>query len=46
VEELVRAEEATGVPSSRVVVGGFSQGGAVALLMLRSQIKLAAVVGE
>ena len=31
-------EVAAGVPSASVVVGGFSQGGAVALLMLRSQV--------
>ncbi len=39
-------EAAAGVASTRVVVGGFSQGGAVSLLMLRSTVKLAAVVGE
>lgn len=42
----MQAEIAAGVPSERVVVAGFSQGGAVALLMLRSDIKLGAVVGE
>lgn len=46
IEELVQAEIAAGVPSERVVVAGFSQGGAVALLMLRSDIKLGAVVGQ
>lgn len=45
VESLVAAEEAGGIPSSRVVVAGFSQGGAMALLMLRSEKKLAGVVG-
>lgn len=46
VESLVAAEAAEGVPSDRVVVAGFSQGGAVAMLMLRSEKKLAGVVGE
>ncbi|KXZ56386.1 hypothetical protein GPECTOR_1g342 [Gonium pectorale] len=44
VEELIRKELAAGVPSHKIVVGGFSQGGAVALMMLRSNIKLGAVV--
>lgn len=35
IEELIAQEEAAGVPSSRVVVAGFSQGGAVSLMMLR-----------
>ncbi len=34
-----------GHATSRVVVAGFSQGGAVALLLLRSQLKLAGVAG-
>lgn len=42
----MQAEIAAGVPSERVVVAGFSQGGAVALLVLRSDIKLGAVVGK
>jgi len=46
IESLVEAEVAAGVPSHRVVVAGFSQGGAVAMLMLRSKHKLAGVVGE
>lgn len=45
IESLIAAEAAEGVPSERVVVAGFSQGGAVALLMLRSDKKLAGVVG-
>eukprot|EP00775_Hariotina_reticulata_P004763 gene4762-5013_t len=45
VEELVQQEIAAGIPSHRVVVAGFSQGGAVALMALRSQLKLAGVVG-
>ncbi|KAF8067258.1 acyl-protein thioesterase 1 [Scenedesmus sp. PABB004] len=45
VESLVEAEVAGGVPSERVVVAGFSQGGAVALMALRSEHKLAGVVG-
>ena len=31
VQELIAAEEAAGIPRNRVVIGGFSQGGAVAL---------------
>ncbi|MEW5303355.1 MAG: hypothetical protein WDW38_001681 [Sanguina aurantia] len=44
IEELVAREVAAGTPSTRVLVGGFSQGGAVALLMLRSNVKLAGVM--
>ena len=44
-EELIAAEVAAGIPSDRVVVAGFSQGGAIALMMLRSSMKLGAVVG-
>lgn len=40
------AEIAAGVPSERIVVAGFSQGGAVALNMLRSDVKVAGIVGE
>jgi predicted esterase len=43
---LIDAEVASGIPSHRIVVAGFSQGGAVALLMLRSKHKLAGIVGE
>lgn len=46
IEELIDKEIASGIPSERVVVAGFSQGGAVAMLALRSVHKLAAVVGE
>jgi predicted esterase len=46
VEELISKEAEAGIPSDRVVVAGFSQGGAIALLMLRSHLKLAGVVGE
>jgi lysophospholipase-2 len=45
VEELIEQEVAAGIPSNRVVVAGFSQGGAVALMALRSEHKLAGVVG-
>lgn len=31
-ESLVAAEEAKGIPRSRIVLGGFSQGGAVSIL--------------
>jgi len=45
VEGLVRAEmEASEVPAARVVVAGFSQGGAVALGMLRSDLALGGVM--
>lgn len=46
VDTLLAAEEKEGIPSDRVVVAGFSQGGAIALMMLRSEKKLAGVVGE
>ncbi len=36
---------AAGIPPERVVVGGFSQGGAVALTMLRSPLRLAGIMG-
>lgn len=45
IEGLVLHEVAAGIPSQRVVIGGFSQGGTVALLMLRSSLKLAGVFG-
>lgn len=45
VEGLIKGEmEASQVPASRVVVAGFSQGGAVALGMLRSDLPLAGVM--
>jgi phospholipase/carboxylesterase len=46
VESLIAREVARGVASARVVVGGFSQGCAMALLTgLRHRDKLAAIVG-
>lgn len=45
IEELIDKEIAGGLPSERVVVAGFSQGGAVALMALRSEHKLAGVIG-
>jgi len=46
VHALVREQVASGVPSERIVVGGFSQGGVIALTAaLRSDVKLAACVG-
>jgi predicted esterase len=45
IEELIDKEIAGGIPSERVVVAGFSQGGAVALMALRSEHKLAGVIG-
>ncbi|EFJ47101.1 hypothetical protein VOLCADRAFT_81547 [Volvox carteri f. nagariensis] len=44
VEELIQREIAAGIPSTKIVIGGFSQGGAVALMMLRSSIQLGGVV--
>ena len=45
VEELVRHEEARGVPRSRVALAGFSQGGVIALhLALRSESRFAGVM--
>ena len=42
VEALVRQEMAKGVASDKIVIGGFSQGGVVALTaVLRSELKLA-----
>ena len=38
-------EEALGIDSSKVIVGGFSQGGAIAMTAARSKKKLAAIVG-
>lgn len=45
VEELVQQEVDGGLPSGKVVVAGFSQGGAIALQTLRSDKKLAGVIG-
>lgn len=46
IEELIRTEEARGIPSARIVLAGFSQGGAIALhTALRYPQKLAAVMG-
>lgn len=45
VDGLIAAEAAEGVASDRVAVAGFSQGGAIALMALRSDKKLAGVAG-
>jgi predicted esterase len=45
VESIIQQEMALGIPSTSIAVGGFSQGGAMSLLMLRSTIKLGGVVG-
>lgn len=37
VEGLIQEQVDAGIPSSRIVVGGFSQGGAMSLMMLRSK---------
>ena len=45
VEDLVRDEEARGVPRSRIALAGFSQGGVIALhLALRSEARFAGVM--
>ena len=45
VEDLVRGEGARGVPRSRIVLAGFSQGGVIALhLALRSESRFAGVM--
>lgn len=44
VEHILEQQAAAGVPPSRVVIGGFSQGGAMALLALRSDQQLAGVL--
>jgi Phospholipase/Carboxylesterase len=45
VKGLVEKEIATGTPANRIVVGGFSQGGAIAIMMLREMKQLAGVIG-
>jgi predicted esterase len=45
VKGLVEKEIAAGTPANRIVVGGFSQGGAIAIMMLRELKELAGVVG-
>ncbi len=46
IEELIAAEKARGIPASRIVLAGFSQGCAMALLAgLRHPERLAGVVG-
>lgn len=43
---LVQAEVAAGIPSDRIVVGGFSQGGAMSILAgLTAPFKLGGIVG-
>lgn len=43
---LIQAEIDAGIPANRIVVGGFSQGGAIALLSgLTAKVKLGGVVG-
>ena len=45
VDALVREQIAQGIPSEKIVVGGFSQGGVIALTAaLRSEVKLAGCV--
>jgi predicted esterase len=46
VEQLVQQEVDHGLASSQVVVAGFSQGGVIALHMLRSSFKLAGIAGR
>jgi predicted esterase len=43
---LIQAEIDSGIPAERIVIGGFSQGGAMALLTgLTAKVKLAGIVG-
>lgn len=45
VDELIQAEVDSGIPENRIVLGGFSQGGAISVLnMLTTKRKLAGVV--
>jgi phospholipase/carboxylesterase len=45
INELVRRETQRGIPAHRIVLGGFSQGGAVSLFMApRSSLRLAGVL--
>lgn len=44
-ESLIEAEISQGIASKRVLIAGFSQGGAVSMLMLRSRMQVAAVLG-
>lgn len=43
--ELVEKEIQNGIQPDRMVIAGFSQGGAIALTMLRSTHKFAAILG-
>ncbi|KAJ8120241.1 hypothetical protein ONZ43_g3001 [Nemania bipapillata] len=46
VNSLLQAEIDAGIPANRIVVGGFSQGGAMALLSgLTAKVKLAGIIG-
>uniref|UniRef100_A0A7S1X842 Phospholipase/carboxylesterase/thioesterase domain-containing protein n=1 Tax=Tetraselmis chuii TaxID=63592 RepID=A0A7S1X842_9CHLO len=45
VEGLIQAEEEKGIPTDKIVVAGFSQGGVVAMMGARSSKKLAGIVG-
>lgn len=45
VKQLIDQEVQAGTPAGRIVVAGFSQGGAVALMSLRQIEGLAGVVG-
>lgn len=45
VDELIQAEVDSGIPENRIVLGGFSQGGAISVLnMLTTERKLAGVM--
>ncbi|KAH7305489.1 acyl-protein thioesterase 1 [Stachybotrys elegans] len=46
INSLVQAEISNGIPSERIVLGGFSQGGAMSLFSgLTSAVKLAGIIG-
>lgn len=44
IKELIAKEVAAGVPENRIVLGGFSQGGAVALMLMRDNLRLAGIM--
>ncbi|KAI0509612.1 phospholipase/Carboxylesterase [Xylaria bambusicola] len=46
VNSLIKAEVDAGIPANRIILGGFSQGGAIALLAgLTAKVKLGGVLG-
>src|SRR5690606_32504119 len=46
IEALIEREQARGIPASRIILAGFSQGGAITLAAgVRRQVPLAGLVG-